>query len=107
MILGWPCFHALLSAILMRLAIQRDLAREYLVSLACSCLRKSTLSQWCLGSPGVACDVPAHIYCYTFEPEPTWTEVRATLFRDDNATVPKLILPLHSTTRPERIFWTI
>ncbi len=23
--------------------------------------------------PGVACDIPAHLYCYSFEPNPNWT----------------------------------
>src|SRR5438067_10783377 len=27
--------------------------------------------------PGLACDVPAHLYTYTFEPNPTWTRTFA------------------------------
>jgi len=27
--------------------------------------------------PGLACDVPAHLYTYSFEPNPTWTHVYA------------------------------
>src|SRR5579871_6416819 len=23
--------------------------------------------------PGVACDIPAHLYCYSFEPNPNWS----------------------------------
>jgi cation diffusion facilitator CzcD-associated flavoprotein CzcO len=25
--------------------------------------------------PGVACDVPAHMYTYSFEPNPDWTQL--------------------------------
>src|SRR5258708_5944339 len=27
--------------------------------------------------PGLACDVPAHLYTYSFEPNPTWTRTFA------------------------------
>ena len=27
--------------------------------------------------PGIACDVPAHLYTYTFEPNPQWSHVFA------------------------------
>ncbi len=25
--------------------------------------------------PGVACDIPSHLYCYSFEPNPNWSEI--------------------------------
>ncbi|EWG44738.1 hypothetical protein FVEG_05733 [Fusarium verticillioides 7600] len=35
--------------------------------------------------PGVACDVPAHIYTFPFEPNPSWSQFYATVWDDDTS----------------------